>query len=58
MKFEWDEDKNLTNIEKHGISFEEATRHFSTQSAKSVSTPNIRAPRCAITASEKLLTEF
>jgi len=22
-RFEWDEDKNLANIEKHGIAFEE-----------------------------------
>jgi len=28
MKFEWDEDKNLANIEKHGLSFEEAIRAF------------------------------
>lgn len=28
MKFEWDEDKNLANIEKHGISFKEAMQAF------------------------------
>jgi uncharacterized DUF497 family protein len=28
MKFEWDEDKNLTNIEKHGVSFKEAMQAF------------------------------
>ncbi len=28
MKFEWNEDKNLANIEKHGVSFEEAIRAF------------------------------
>jgi uncharacterized protein len=28
MKFEWNEVKNLANIEKHGISFEEATQAF------------------------------
>ena len=28
MGFEWDEDKNRFNIEKHGISFEEAVRVF------------------------------
>ena len=28
MKFEWDEEKNLTNIEKHKISFEEAKTVF------------------------------
>lgn len=26
--FEWDEEKNRTNIEKHGISFEQACRIF------------------------------
>jgi uncharacterized DUF497 family protein len=29
MKFEWDNNKNLSNIEKHGISFEEAKSIFS-----------------------------
>ena len=28
MKFEWDENKNLFNQRKHGISFEEATAVF------------------------------
>lgn len=28
MRFEWDEDKNLANIEKHGVSFEQAMRAF------------------------------
>jgi uncharacterized DUF497 family protein len=28
MKFEWDENKNLDNQEKHGISFEEAQKAF------------------------------
>jgi uncharacterized DUF497 family protein len=28
MQFEWDENKNLENIEKHGISFEEAQDAF------------------------------
>ncbi len=27
-KFEWDENKNLSNIEKHGISFEKAQYAF------------------------------
>jgi uncharacterized DUF497 family protein len=31
MQFEWDENKNLENIEKHGISFEEAQRAFKDQ---------------------------
>ena len=25
MEFEWDSEKNIENIEKHGVSFEEAT---------------------------------
>ena len=28
MQFEWDEAKNLENIEKHGVSFEEARLAF------------------------------
>ena len=28
VQFEWDEDKNLTNQTKHGISFEEAQQLF------------------------------
>ncbi|HCL56293.1 MAG TPA: hypothetical protein DHW82_04700 [Spirochaetia bacterium] len=33
MKFEWDEKKNLSNIKKHGISFEEAAFAFSDKEA-------------------------
>ena len=28
MKFEWDDNKNILNIKKHGISFEEASEVF------------------------------
>jgi uncharacterized protein len=28
MKFEWDERKNQSNLEKHGVSFEEAQEGF------------------------------
>ncbi|OKH17121.1 BrnT family toxin [[Limnothrix rosea] IAM M-220] len=28
MEFEWDEDKNIRNVRKHGISFEEASEVF------------------------------
>ena len=28
MKFEWDENKNITNIQKHEVSFEEAITVF------------------------------
>jgi len=30
LKFEWDENKNRINIQKHGVSFEEATILFKT----------------------------
>lgn len=36
MKFEWDENKNLNNIKKHGISFEEAAFVFSDIDAISI----------------------
>lgn len=36
MKFEWDEKKNLLNIRKHGISFEEAAFVFSDIDALSI----------------------
>jgi uncharacterized protein len=28
MKFEWDENKNLANVENHGISFEQVVKAF------------------------------
>ena len=33
MKFEWDEDKNLSNFRKHGIWFEEAQTLWSDESS-------------------------
>lgn len=33
LKFEWDENKNQTNIKKHGISFEEASSVFNDDDA-------------------------
>ena len=33
MQFEWDENKNQTNIEKHGISFLEASTVFYDENA-------------------------
>jgi uncharacterized protein len=29
MELEWDEEKNATNVQKHGVSFEEAATVFS-----------------------------
>jgi len=37
MKFEWDEDKNRSNIIKHGISFQDASYVFSDSFALSIS---------------------
>ena len=31
MKYEWDEDKNEKNIQKHGIAFEDAAKIFYAQ---------------------------
>lgn len=33
IKFEWDENKNRINLQKHGISFDEAKRVFYDESA-------------------------
>ncbi len=33
FEFEWDENKNLSNIKKHGISFEEAREVFEDENA-------------------------
>lgn len=33
LKFEWDENKNQTNIKKHGVSFEEACSVFNDEDA-------------------------
>ena len=37
LKFEWDDNKNKTNIEKHGISFEEAASVFQDDDALIIS---------------------
>ncbi len=36
MKFEWDENKNRSNVRKHGIAFEEAVYVFSDDQALSM----------------------
>ena len=33
MEFEWDEDKNVENIKKHGVNFEEAELAFQDENA-------------------------
>jgi uncharacterized DUF497 family protein len=40
MEFEWDETKNKTNIEKHGIDFNDAKEVFNDQNRKT--SPDLR----------------
>jgi len=39
MKFEWDEEKKKSNLEKHGVSFEEASTVFGDFSSITVEDP-------------------
>ncbi len=39
IQFEWDENKNLVNIKKHKISFEEAKSVFLDENARVISDP-------------------
>ena len=39
IKFEWDIVKNITNIQKHGVSFEEAESSFLDESGLLISDP-------------------
>lgn len=40
IRFEWDENKNQTNRQKHGISFEEAETVFYDENALVIDDPN------------------
>ncbi len=40
MRFEWDENKNSTNIKKHGVSFEEAKTVFYDEDALLIFDPD------------------
>jgi hypothetical protein len=40
LSFSWDENKNLTNIQKHKLSFEEAKSAFYDDNAKLISDPD------------------
>lgn len=40
IRFEWDENKNQTNRQKHGISFEEAETVFYDEKALVIDDPN------------------
>ncbi len=40
IRFEWDENKNCSNIKKHGISFEEAKTVFYDNNARLISDPD------------------
>jgi uncharacterized DUF497 family protein len=37
LRFEWDEDKTASNLEKHGVSFEEASTVFADQLSLTIS---------------------
>lgn len=39
LKFEWDENKNLINIKKHGVSFDEASTVFYDEDALVIDDP-------------------
>ena len=39
-RFEWDEDKNIENIRKHGVSFEEASTVFHDEDALESADPD------------------
>jgi len=39
LEFEWDPKKNSSNIEKHGVAFEEAKTAFTDQSARLIADP-------------------
>jgi uncharacterized protein len=40
LRFEWDKEKNKSNISKHGVSFEEAKSVFYDDFAKLISDPD------------------
>ena len=40
LRFEWDEDKNLTNQQKHKVSFDEAKTVFHDENARLISDPD------------------
>jgi len=40
LKFEWDENKNLSNQKKHNVSFEEAKTVFTDELARLIPAPD------------------
>jgi uncharacterized DUF497 family protein len=40
LKFEWDENKNISNLKKHGVSFEEAKTVFSDELGRFIHDPD------------------
>ena len=40
LKFEWDENKNISNLKKHGVSFEEAKTVFSDELGRLIHDPD------------------
>jgi hypothetical protein len=55
MTFEWDENKNLANIEKHGVSFEESKLAFLDPKRKIRMNPTASAfPEACFGVSERI----
>lgn len=48
MKFDWDGDKRLANIEKHGINFDDVDLVFADERSISYSSPREREERFVI----------
>lgn len=42
IHFQWDQNKNLANIKKHKVSFEEAKTVFFDENARLIPDPNIQ----------------
>ena len=40
LKFEWDSDKSISNIKKHGVSFDEAKTVFTDEYARLIGDPD------------------
>lgn len=63
MKFQWDTNKAVSNIEKHGVSFEEAITVFGDPLAVTISDPDhsvgeFRLLTTGLSRSQRLLVVF
>jgi uncharacterized DUF497 family protein len=51
VKFEWDDEKALANIEKHGVSFGEATEVFTIRMLWRTTMPSTPAAKADLSSS-------